>query len=400
MFAKMESKYSIFIFVKYFILGFLLSILSSFIILHLLKIKYNDTIKVINLSDSIFFVSIIILPFIIIPLLINAFNIYKMKKLAVEKSNLLLTLKNKETELNEKKNYIEEEKNVYIDIQKKKLHNLQTKYEVEYYNLKHNAEKLKFENQKLKNKLMVKENCKPFEINYNDFNNTILNIQNNITLLSNIINYNTDINIIKNNNEFDYEKLLLSTIESGNKNITIFYPDKSKDNLVKYLIGNKENSYNIIWTNYYEEEIISLLNYLNNNNLTEVKVEYINQKDLDFVIIDNELLLSDVFKKDHYKIYYYNKTGISKIANDLCSNNNSYLFEINTDILNETIKKENMLILKFSTRDYILESDKINVFLNYLEENKNNYIHFISFYNNNDYYFLSLLQNDLLTIPF
>lgn len=395
---KKEPKYNVFSFTKYLVLTITLSLPAGLLFFYYFDkqiIEIPDPyISINNILFSFFILNFIILLIIFIFYAISSFN---NKKLIYKQNELLKSFSSKEQELSHQKDFLEEEKNVFIEIQKNKLQTLQSKYEMEYHKLKKIITELNYKNKEYENQINNTGSSASVDINFEKFNRILNGIDCNINILKDIIKYNSDIKLF--NNLSEYENVISSSLNSSKKNIIIFYPNNDFKKL-NDLIQDNNNTYTIIWTNYYEQEIIDFITHLKSNNITNVKIGYLNQPDFDFFIIENEYIIFNYYKKNNYKIYYFNKSGVNKICNELISDNRISYFKTNTDILNETIKKENFLLLKFSSNDYIIESDKINIFFNYLEENKNEYIPFISLNANNTNYFVSLLQKDLFTVPF
>lgn len=343
---------------------------------------------------------------IFLPTFIVAVKSFRIKKMNREIDSLNEHLKIKEKEFEDKLNYYEEEKKVAIGFDKQKLTNIEQKYESEFLNLKKQLSILTKENDELK-KLQSNGNYlsspKPLVEDFfkykSETKNYLRDIQTKLNQLNQVIEFQNDFKIFEQKE--DFFELASTKLTNQNNNVYMFYSNDNFDNLYRLVTKDLNRAdIQIVFTGYYEKQIVEFLNYLFINNLSNIKVSFLDEPEYDFLLIENDSLFINAFNDRSLVFHYFNPNGVNLILDSLSSKYKSN-FEIVTGQLIEVFKKEDAVILKFLNESYILADEKINKFTVKMQNNLKKEITFISLkVSSNEFYFVDEIEKSKSEIPF
>lgn len=384
---KFKSKYNIFDWIIYISICLILSFLP---IVYIKKALEKGSLKIefelFNTNEIITYLWFSIFLIFLVPICVLTFKNIKIKQLSYKIKELNEFIKNNEQQQNERLNYFEEEKKILLKMEKQKSDEIINKYESQISNFKKQIKNLSAENENLKKiKTNIKSGLPQYQsaeqnifIKYNTETINYLNeIKNKIQGITQYFKFENDLQIVENNE--DLNKIINSIYLKENQNLIIYFSNIIFDKL--YNIISKKNfmqsNMSIIFTVYYEDKIIELLKYLYSQNFTKINLFYLNEPGFDFLIIENELLFINPFRDETPVYYYFNPRGVTEFSNYL-SKKKKFKFEIVSDILIEITKTENAVILRFLNENYILVEEKINLYINKLQNNLKNNITFIS----------------------
>jgi len=345
-------------------------------------------IEFFNTQDFMLYLWFTIFLIILIPIILITIKSMRINDLKWENEKLNNYIKEKEKEFESKMIYFEEEKKIIIGMEKSKIDELEKNYQNEIIKYKQEIKRLTSENEKLKRmKIMPQQKQQKNNIGNEKTIDYLKDIETKFSDLKNIINLQNDLQILKNKDEL--LEIIKQRIVGKLNSIYIYYPLKNFDFLNEIFNINNliELELNIVFTNYYEEQIIEFVKYLYINNLHNIKVYYCNEPEFDYIIIKNECLFINPFRQTNF-YYYFNSSGVNIFLEEL-NKIEKYNFECMEDKLIDIIKSEDIIILKFSKSNYLLIEDKINKYYHQLYKSK--FYKFISLSSNDKKYLISLL---------